>query len=702
MVRVGSARVLLQSLSSDLPIGDLKAKIKEILHVPRSHQILIYEGEEMLNHQTLAECKDMIEAYAERKKDPSLYISLKPMTILVSHPLGGLETSLVVDALAKIGEIKTLLQAKVGLCPGEMRLVFRGKEMLQDDRTLGFYKVKPDSVLKCKTISRLWTETSFLLSLVASFLQLKDVVKLMSALRHSSRLVGDVVIAPSAELLGKMIERAVPEDVELDCKNNLLRWTHLGKQGAAQQHSQMVTLPELRMLHHLLQSIPIDLKLAWGRVALNETGKDYVATGVRDFAADVEPGALVTCTLSAQIQTKGQGVELKVKSKRCCVESCHCVVLRTCPACKDVCNACLRQSHAEECDECGDSVCPSCIVPDNTNHDDEQEEDDETRKLCTKCGFHCSACSGAVLLDEKYCCSAGAAACKSGRPLICHECVFDNGALVTSTCDECSSIWCQVCVPALSYFCPTGHMTCTNCRAAVIARCKLHEDKWGICHDISKNCRRCWTLAYAQLKGFDSTHVFLCSIANSQALNDALGSSPLLQKRVQYWGIDGGQFVTSKKFDTCCFLPTRLECMSAVEKADCGTIHKLLATLSVTHIFVSSSAEFVNGISCLNMDAPRNASVQMPVGRDGSSQSRTTLTLAVGERIVSIRTRRSAEEINSLRFVTSTGREIAYGGAGGNTTTNYRVPVGWRLAGFFGGVSGRLRNLGVVIAKETW
>ena len=46
------------------------------------------------------------------------------------------------------------------------------------------------------------------------------------------------------------------------------------------------------------------------------------------------------------------------------------------------------------------------------------------------------------------------------------------------------------------------------------------------------------------------------------------------------------------------------------------------------------------------------------------------------------------------------GRDVTYGGPGGTSTTNYRVPAGWRLAGFFGGVGGHLHNLGVVIAKD--
>ena len=93
------------------------------------------------------------------------------------------------------------------------------------------------------------------------------------------------------------------------------------------------------------------------------------------------------------------------------------------------------------------------------------------------------------------------------------------------------------------------------------------------------------------------------------------------------------------------------------------------------------------------------APVKMPVGRE-DNPTRGTLTLDEGEHIVSVHVHHD-DAIDSLRLVTSAGRDVACGSKpGAGETTNYRVPAGWRLAGFFGGVGRHLKSLGVVIAEN--
>ena len=615
-----------------------------------------------------------------------------------------------------------------------------------------------NATLFCKTLSSVWIEKDYVLSQVVSFLVLSDAVKLMSALNHCPKLIGDaVVVAPTTKLIKEMIRRAVSIDIKVDAKT--LRWAHLGEN--AEQHSQHVTLSELRMLHHLFKSIPGDLLLVNGRSSLDEIGHEYGAEGSCDLlavAANAEPEEILTCVLSARINSKS--VALTLDCKRCSEESCACIVLRTCPACNEICSSCVREDHAQLCDVCDENVCPSCILPEG--------EEVEAVSLCTECGFCCFICDQTLRNEQMFLCSAGKNC--ATQQLVCDNCAFQPNGFEIISCDRCNETWCEgcmalhvcqycqqdycsecnmmrkcilceresddcdndsrscgncyatccdgcdglfacsndcgeefcgICRDEKMVACALGHLTCKPCIKRVPAECAAMEGEWGDAVE-DKSCRQCWADAYAVLKGYDHGDDLLTSICSeSSSLNDALEGSLLLQKSVQYWWLGGRHYQDTKRFDTCSFLPKQLASMSAADKDDAQVVNELVASLALTHVFVSSSsAAFVNRIGCLDFHIPRNESINtISISGQHGNPTTSTLALEAGERIVSVHHRRG-DVIDSLRLVTSAGREETFGGPGGGEPTNYRVPAGWRLVGFFGGVGGHLHSLGVVIAKD--
>ena len=248
-------------------VSDVKLKIQTELGVDSSLQILNFQDEVLDNHNSLLH-------YAIQQ-DSKLDLSFLPMKVSVMHPRGGSPVCLICWPIHTIDDIKAKFKNAFGLQPIEMRLVYNGLDLSDGRRTLGNYNIPPGAVLKCKTVSAVWTSSNFLLSLVATWLELKDVVKLMSVLNRSRGLVGsEVVVAPSDELVVKMIGRALRKDVKIDARS--LRWKHCSL--AQGNHSQLASLPELRMLHHLLKVVPEDMQLVSGLSALNEVGKQYGAS----------------------------------------------------------------------------------------------------------------------------------------------------------------------------------------------------------------------------------------------------------------------------------------------------------------------------------------------------------------------------------------------------------------------------------------
>ena len=838
--------------------------VKEMISTKLSGSVLLEqqhlfsEGKELKDARTLSD-------YNVRGEQGRLSLTIASLRVTVIRGRG-VSCVVEVEPSDSIDNVKAKLEDKMHLRAGEMRLVMDNQQQQQQQlldggdggalmgALLQRASIKGAVTLYCKTLSPLWTESNFLLSQVASYLPVKDVVTLMVLLGKARQLSSEVMLVPSERLVASMIQRAV-KSPRIVISPASVRWTSGGR-----QNSQIVTLPELRMLHHLVKAIPQEIVPAQPERAQSaeEHFVKYITPGVKaekpsppplpaaqlakvcadrwlalpeeekkpwqeverldlerfqreTLAADTckldtgaagaavqctamcslnqwslqRPGSLTTCKLSAQIGGVGQGqgqgqpgVEICTPCKRCATAACPTVVLRTCPACKEVSCSCVRAGHAKRCAACRQDVCPGCIVAADQQ---QQQQQPPQQQLCTSCGFQCFACfSARRTATEKYICHAGAACVVTND--LCRECVFAHQALPTRTCDGCGKAWCRTCVefPSCSacdatslcddcsemvqcercnanvhtedcmwdaghrcdycetylcnrcevmahcsnddcgtticsncakgqeaVVCSHGHVTCKSCvsESVVVDRCRAEEERWGGGSVWGKGCWACWTEAHAHARGFDSASAYDSAVRGAQTFNSPLltttDSSPppllLTTKRVQYWWLGGRKHPDTVAFDTC-GLSAQLGAMSAQDKLDPRLALELISpSLSLSKVTVWASLQAVNGLS-VNLRLGSAAAV----GKHGptpNSVCSSTLSLTAGERIVSVHMR-YGNIVDSLRVVTSRGQNRTFGGPGGDEHVNYRVPAGWRLVGFFGGVGGHLHNLGVVIVKD--
>ena len=506
-----------------------------------------------------------------------------------------------------------------------MCLMLEG-EKLEDKRLLRDYQIQYGAKLIFGRPSNpIWFNANFLLSQVAHFLTLKDIVTLLSALRYSVGSTKLPMLVASAELLSTIVRRAVEPSICVDSR--LMRWTQISHA----QHEQMVALDELRMLHHLCSAIPTDLRLTSDGRCYLMLGSRYAPMASSQSFWSTAQGVCATIVFSACIQNRGVGVEAMMDCRRCSHSGCLSAVLRTCPACKEICSSCQREKHAKKCNACNQDVCRECVVPDETIIDDDPAE----YSLCTACGFQCFVCFSAIRNMDRFVCSAGADCRTPNRP--CSDCVFENDAMPTVGCERCDREWCEGCVqlPVCSgcnhlrceecvpvrrcgecnlafhdsyhgqlecwmnnggdscdvcevdkcencsdiRFCEyCNHTICPLCRPTFecpnethgntcrdcVDLCRKEEAKWG--GSVDTNCRGCFLEAYAKLKGFESGRRFVIDSLLALEASKALEAcSQLTSTQVQYWFLDGKAWDFDDKllrFDTCSALWGSLDSMA--------------------------------------------------------------------------------------------------------------------------------------------
>lgn len=123
-------------------IWDVKTLIKSLTHVTQHKQKLIYDGNQLYDRLTLAECN-----FSYR---PALELSYSTQVYLMQIGIKTQVNNNIVYLNVHIGDyvynLKKRIAEEIGLPPDQQRLIFSGRQM-EDSRTVGDYNVQDGSTI---------------------------------------------------------------------------------------------------------------------------------------------------------------------------------------------------------------------------------------------------------------------------------------------------------------------------------------------------------------------------------------------------------------------------------------------------------------------------------------------------------------------------------------------------------------------------
>ena len=407
-----------------------------------------------------------------------------------------------------------------------------------------------------------------------------------------------------------------------------------------------------------------------------------------------------------------------------------------CTACGFQCFACAEALPNGEQFKCNSGA--GCLTPNKLCHHCVFDEDVLETTWCERCHRTwclgcvefpppCAHCGGQITMCAEC---AETSECENCDAVFHNECFWDTGGMLCEACysclcencrglpivggfqccyEDCENAMCLACAAQdRTRVCELGHTCCNICVKLCVNWCdKMEATYGGRIVEVDRSCFQCCSEAYARLKGFDDYDHFCRGLYSIPADIKEIGDD--LKGAVQAWSLGGRGHLDTKKFNTCTTLWDQLESASEglFNDAPPISIKEILSQLTLTSV-TAWEKSFVNGVqaSLSLVNRKHHPSANTPLTTTnawGNHDEPTQRTLILDhdndERVASIHVRYGVI-VDNLRIVTTTGREMTWGGPGGDETTNYRVPEGWKLVGFFGGVGGHLHKLGVVIVAD--
>lgn len=311
------------------------------------------------------------------------------------------------------------------------------------------------------------------LAVLAEFVNLKDLISLLTALQHQEG--GEVKFVPvSTALVLDVVKRSLRI---MSTKQNLLSFQHfqLMRYGDAQMQALRSLL---RGVHLAIAAVPFDFgKFRWKDQSRSNAFTEVVVSGGR---CKFTVGA---CSFT-------------FSHKHCYCDNCERISLLSCTQCEELLQYCRDCSSSCPVASCvSGRVCDECSVVQA-----------ETEKIlgCVACRFCCDDCGQCLPLPLRTRCDARI--CLNDTPASrCYECQEEAG-IESRECNQCQGRYCEDC--QMFVFCALcgegrcdlcdGTFSCTVC---VESYCKACEPSFScaVCDNTfcidCKESRQCFNCA---------------------------------------------------------------------------------------------------------------------------------------------------------------------------------------------------------------